>query len=632
LSNVDNSLPDFFSLTGNVKLPTGNPTTTSLIVRFAGTLHDDTKALTNVADIIRNSQITRNVNVGGTQQTVPVTAIQWNADYTELTLTIPETTFTYGEKVLVSFVNVKDAYENRTLGGIMGMMMFDNQTPPPPTDITPPALFYVSNQLLTIGRNLSASTNEDGTLYLVPKATAANLAALDEAVKTNGVKISVTAGVSTLLNTTGLAAGTYSLYAVDASQNVSAASRDITLMEESANLEGKLSFTVSFGDRELYPEPLDFTNVQIIPITGLGSSHSIPVNTMASPLEDGVRFDLSELDPSQATEFYALIYTNGHLLIEKFTPADIGVGLVKNVVVDNQYAAIQTSIAGLTDTHYSDSINLHLVNESGKAILDARVSSGTKVPYGTYNIQFIANRTNASYSLFKENFTVSAANSVLSFTEAELAAITIHMDSQNDASYVLDDVAPLYFLGGKYNTITSPKFQEGNTTLLVTKGYYEKVNPNYMISKNNEYWDITFFEENVDVQNDQTLTVKDDLAINVSWASHILDRKMSFNQAFRNYFSTTVQNSLGQKVEWFYKVTKTQWGFYNRLGSVNGKVTIIANGREYSKVINAFRFGDVTISEITGGEVLSGQVEILFEVVDSPIVIAPYRERVVIEG
>jgi hypothetical protein len=619
-------IPDYFSLTGSVMLPSDNPTTTSLMVRFGGDLHEDTKAITDVANIISNSRIKRIVN--GTDIYVTVTDIQWNADYSALTLTIPETTFTNGERVLVSFLNVKDAHEERPLGGILGMIQFEGGTTPPP-DTTELRVAYVSNSMVTIGRNVAASSTRDGFLYLVPNETPATYADLEATVQAgNGLKVSTTADRSTLLNTTDLPTGTYFIYAVDTEQNLSAPSNDIVLMGEPTSLEGTISFTVSVP-ATARPEPLDFTQVDIVPISEHGSNNSVYVESLTTPTENGVRIDISGIDTMFASTFYALINTHDYLLIEKFDAANVGVGAVKSVVVDNKYAAIQTTVSGL-EVSYRDFITLNVPDNSGKAILHANVSQGTKVPYGTYHVQFTASRPNASYSLFKENFIVSATNSTLSFTEEQMAAVTINMNKQNDVNYVLKNAAALNSLGSSYNTIFNPNINEDVTTLILTKGHYDSINPRYIIDKNNEYWDITFFTDSVDLQANQTLTVNDQLAINVAWPAHIVDRKMAVDQRFYNYFSAFVQNDLGQRVEWFYKMSKTQWG-YMREGEVNGKVTIKTDSKEYSKVINAFRFTDVTINEITGGEVLSGQVEIIFEVVDSPITITPYREVITIQ-
>jgi len=95
-------------------------------------------------------------------------------------------------------------------------------------DTTAPALSAVSPVNTEVGNAVYATSSENGILYLVPKGTYANKAALD-AVTANKATASCTANTSTPLNTTGLTAGTYQVYAVDAANNVSSASADITL-------------------------------------------------------------------------------------------------------------------------------------------------------------------------------------------------------------------------------------------------------------------------------------------------------------------------------------------------------------------------------------------------------------------
>ncbi|AKA70881.1 beta strand repeat-containing protein [Clostridium scatologenes] len=109
--------------------------------------------------------------------------------------------------------NVQTTGSNQTLGA---------------ADLTAPTLSAVTAGSVTIGGDISATSNEAGTLYLVPKSTYANKAALD-AVTTNKVTAAATAATAATLSTTSIAAGTYQVYAVDAAGNVSTASADITV-------------------------------------------------------------------------------------------------------------------------------------------------------------------------------------------------------------------------------------------------------------------------------------------------------------------------------------------------------------------------------------------------------------------
>lgn len=90
------------------------------------------------------------------------------------------------------------------------------------SDIIPPTLSNVTTGPVTAGTAVSATSTEKGRLYLVPAATAANRAAIEVAgSETNGRTIAVLANQAANLNTTGLTAGPYKVYAIDESGNVS---------------------------------------------------------------------------------------------------------------------------------------------------------------------------------------------------------------------------------------------------------------------------------------------------------------------------------------------------------------------------------------------------------------------------
>lgn len=96
----------------------------------------------------------------------------------------------------------------------------------PAPDTQAPTLSNVTTGNVTIGDPVSATSDEDATLYLVPDATTATKAAIEAAEVAN---VAATAGNSANLDTTGVAQGDYVVYAIDAAGNVSTASAVITL-------------------------------------------------------------------------------------------------------------------------------------------------------------------------------------------------------------------------------------------------------------------------------------------------------------------------------------------------------------------------------------------------------------------
>jgi hypothetical protein len=93
-------------------------------------------------------------------------------------------------------------------------------------DMTPPVLSNVTPGPISAGADIMATSNEDGMIYLVPAGTAANLAAITSAQVAQATSA---ATVPTTLATTGLPEGDYVVYAVDESDNISAASATITV-------------------------------------------------------------------------------------------------------------------------------------------------------------------------------------------------------------------------------------------------------------------------------------------------------------------------------------------------------------------------------------------------------------------
>ena len=88
-------------------------------------------------------------------------------------------------------------------------------------DETPPVLSDVTAGPINAGTDILATSNEDGMIYLVPDGTAADLVAIDAA---KVAEATATENVAVSLATNGLPEGDFIVYAVDGSDNISAAS------------------------------------------------------------------------------------------------------------------------------------------------------------------------------------------------------------------------------------------------------------------------------------------------------------------------------------------------------------------------------------------------------------------------
>ncbi|HYX07976.1 MAG TPA: DUF4832 domain-containing protein [Bacteroidales bacterium] len=93
-------------------------------------------------------------------------------------------------------------------------------------DITPPEWLYVDIGTITVGSDIIVQTTEDAKVYLVPSGTLADTASI---IQSAVASADVEAYTPAKLSTTGLNPGEYVAYAIDNSNNISEASRLITL-------------------------------------------------------------------------------------------------------------------------------------------------------------------------------------------------------------------------------------------------------------------------------------------------------------------------------------------------------------------------------------------------------------------
>ncbi len=93
-------------------------------------------------------------------------------------------------------------------------------------DLTAPVLSDVTAGPIEAGSTILATSNEDGMVYLVPDGTAPNIGDISSG---QVAQIAALANVASSLETTGIAAGDYVVYAIDGSDNISAASHVIAV-------------------------------------------------------------------------------------------------------------------------------------------------------------------------------------------------------------------------------------------------------------------------------------------------------------------------------------------------------------------------------------------------------------------
>jgi hypothetical protein len=148
-----------------------------------------------------------------------------------------------------------------------------------------------------------------------------------------------------------------------------------------------------------------------------------------------------------------------------------------------------------------------------------------------------------------------------------------------------------------------------------------------------ELWKIELSALSGDLQNDTNITIDDKLKINVDLHGNIEEIiEIEKDKPLHYYLKNSITNNSGHMVRRFYKVTEAiKSGGYINGDSLNGKVTIKINDQEYSKEVSELLFGDLKVSDILEDSNLSGEGEIIFEVVNSPIPIQAYKMNVSIK-
>ncbi|WP_186843818.1 hypothetical protein [Acetobacterium tundrae] len=167
----------------------------------------------------------------------------------------------------------------------------------PPAVTASPVLSNVTTGLINIGDTIEATSDVNGNLYLVQSTTAPNKNAIENAAIA-GKTIAATANTPADLDTSGLAGGTYYVYAIGAAGNVSAPSAAIIIIipePTTVVIAGDDSIAVSsYGD---ITSPFSATvydqNNTIMPAEAVSWALKAPV--------EGVTVDASSGDVTIAT-------------------------------------------------------------------------------------------------------------------------------------------------------------------------------------------------------------------------------------------------------------------------------------------------------------------------------------------
>lgn len=386
--------------------------------------------------------------------------------------------------------------------------------------------------------------------------------------------------------------------------------------------EGKVSFFIK-GEQFVTSHPF----IQIIPFNnGRGSHLNTYRNTEVFMESDGVKVEVTNIDETLADTFYATIVVDGYLFIEELTKDDIKNGVPQTIEVNEEdYVPIEVALSGVNQGDVKDvDIVVHPVNSEGNATFDVSLPPGTKVPFGTYNIQYNAYTDSVSYELFKDNVTISATNNTVSFKENELALVNFEFTSSSAVNFEFEGAVGLYSLGEKYNSTLHARFADNVRSLYLTKNHYETIYQMYRFTKDGQTWQASFRRGDIDLQNNETISADDQLKVEADTNAE----EITLNKPFWYYFSQVqVTDGKGNYVHDFQKLHWNQDGYYDYTQErATGKITVVANGKTFTKEVEHLNFMEYSINDIVEGEVLSGDVEIIFSVEDFPISIKPYSK------
>jgi hypothetical protein len=194
------------------------------------------------------------------------------------------------------FVVTFDWYDNVGEPGVFGSFSFIASQ----LDATPPKWYYISLGTFSPGTNIVAMTTEDATVYMVPQGTAPDTTAIKlAAVSFTGA----TAYKQANLSTNSVKTGSYVLYAVDSSGNVSAASSAI-------RLEYPVSASVNTFDSEIivFYDPAN----QLIKVKSNKELSQIDVYNILGKKVGSIKCN------GQTTDFHASGLIQGVYLVQVF--------------------------------------------------------------------------------------------------------------------------------------------------------------------------------------------------------------------------------------------------------------------------------------------------------------------------
>ena len=202
-------------------------------------------------------------------------------------------------------------------------------------DLIIPVLSNVTSGSISVGSTVTATSNETGTIYLVPAATAANKNDIQTASQTtNGSSHSAVANTAVELSTSGFAPGSYVVYAEDAAGNLSVASQPISIKDNKIYFQVNQLPNALVGDTIVVP-----VSIQSLP-SGLDTSiitfglilNYNPTYLQLVGVSPGSIGQTTDFDSNYSLDPSGFDHTKGQLIISYSTT---GVGITETGIFYN---------------------------------------------------------------------------------------------------------------------------------------------------------------------------------------------------------------------------------------------------------------------------------------------------------
>ncbi|WP_456277585.1 S-layer homology domain-containing protein [Bacillus sp. AK128] len=219
-----------------------------------------------------------------------------------------------------------------------------------------------------------------------------------------------------------------------------------------------------------------FVHIQQFPYTEEDGVFGSSINpTIDYSIKNGeIRMDFTNFGEVTFEKYYFTIENSGVLYIGEFTADEILNGTVKEMDVRGMHTVLEISHPYTNNEMEQEFISLLPVDRSGNSLFSILTYPNTKVPKGSYHVQYTAKGKNASYNFLERNKDLSI-NGLVDFTSNEIAKIQFNMST---SGYALEFVAAIH--SNLYALGAMNEFAPTINTLYLTKGEYETIRRTYI--------------------------------------------------------------------------------------------------------------------------------------------------------